>query len=664
MEDIWAPPNSLTDLHSVYNELQQVDAWERNVLSTLNEDQVSEDDQDNPSRVTLYQGPSEGYSQSQDSHLVVLRRIDEQRRALRSRAMDLSRPHLRGIKITQLPQELLTWIFSLFQHSALNQNRIGVEDIGRKFAKSDYETLKNLRLVCHLFDQIATPFLLPIIRVQLNQSSLERVQSISRNPRLKSGIRGIQLFIGCRLKIHASSKFEFFTHQQRIARQLFDYNAFMYHRARQRSSDGLADVQGWGEERLLMLDRIRACVLACDRFLGTSPLPALGRLDIPHSEFPPRLKEQVDESLIDECETILHRAYEYNKAEYLRDWPVVSEKQLSDALAQLISLQNLPISLSIVEIPPFEQYFDSFLDTQKAFNCLTRPLRLSEIGKLKGKPIGDEIAAYTRVFWDLPIAIYQAGSLLRGFELKGPTVSERYSMICPEEMSCTPEKPVWNQLHVVCQDLQTLIIKDLTFNYWLDDETQPVGDNEEQSGQVPHAGLECSIGKYVGSMLSGRRFEKVELDMSLRGSRPNTPQKERCPLGYVLSRASWPRARAISLKSVIMTQRKMELFCGSMNPDVEELNLSDILLSQGSWAPVLDLLRELLKQRCMEGKCRVRLIHLAGGEVGQLADDILSASVVDDMTPLEASTSVMESFSKYITGDEVGQNPAIARRMI
>uniref|UniRef100_A0A8H7NKH0 Uncharacterized protein n=1 Tax=Bionectria ochroleuca TaxID=29856 RepID=A0A8H7NKH0_BIOOC len=198
-----------------------------------------------------------------------------------------------------------------------------VEDIGRKFAKSDYETLKNLRLVCHLFDQIATLFLLPIIRVQLNQSSLERVQSISRNPRLKSGICGIQLFIGCRFEIHASSKSEFFTHQQRIARQLFDYNALM----------------------------IRACVVACDRFLGTSPLPALGRLDILHSESPPRLKEQVDESLIDECEEILHGAYEYNKAEYLRDWPVVSEKQLSNALAQLISLQNLPISLSIAEIP-------------------------------------------------------------------------------------------------------------------------------------------------------------------------------------------------------------------------------------------------------------------------------------------------------------------------
>ncbi|VUC32976.1 unnamed protein product [Clonostachys rosea] len=520
--------------------------------------------------------------------------------------------------------------------------------------------------VCHFFDQIATPFLLPIIRVQLNQSSLERVQSISRNPRLKSGIRGIQLSIGCRFKIYASSKSEFFTHQQRIARQLFDYNASMYHNAahRQRDSGGPADVQGWGEERLLMLDRIRACVLACDRFLGTSPLPALGRLNIQPSEFPTRLKGQVDESLIDEYEEILHGAYEYNRAEYLRDWLVVSEKQLVNALAQLISPQNQPISLSIVEIPPFAQYFDSFLDTQKAFNCLTRPLRLSEIGKLKGKPIGDEVAAYTRVFWDLPIAIYQSGSLLQGFELQGPTVSQRYSMISPEEMSCTPEKPVWNQLHIACQDLQTLIIKGLSFNYWLDDRTQLVGDDEEQSDQALHTGLECPFGKYVGSMLSGRRLEKVELDMSLQGSRPNTSQKERCPLGYVLSRASWPRARAVSLKSVIMTQRKMESFCGSINPDVEELNLSDILLSQGSWVPVLDLLRELLKQRCMEGKCRVQLIHLAGGEVEQLANGILSASVVNDMTPFEASAGVMESFSKYIQGDEVGQNPAIAGGII
>ena len=61
---------------------------------------------------------------------------------------------------------------------------------------------------------------------------------------------------------------------------------------------------------------------------------------------------------------------------------------------------------------------------------------------------------------------------------------------------------------------------------------------------------------------------------------------------------------------------------------------------------MLDLLRELLKQRCMEGKCRVRLIHLAGGEVEQLANGILSASVVDGMTPLEASAGVMELFSK------------------
>ncbi|CAG9941730.1 unnamed protein product [Clonostachys rosea f. rosea IK726] len=567
--------------------------------------------------------------------------------------MDLSRPRLQPILITHFAPELLHRIFGFFKHPAIHDNRIKVEDINTRFADGDYETLKSLRLVCSLFNQVATVFLMPILRVQIDKPSLDRIHAISRNPLLGNGLRGIQVSVGCRFKVHVSYREEFLSHQRRHVDQLLNYHAFFLgHRVEDVTTETSPGCI-WTEARFVMLERIRACVLACDRCLGrdVGAVPSIS--SVPQSDLQDVLKRPVEEALIDEHQEILCKAYEDYRRQYERDWPVISKGLLISALAKLLSGPCRSVSLSFERFNEWKQHWYSFNDKEASTKWLARPKGLSEVSELEGKPIEDELKVYSGLFWHLPIAISQTGSVLNSIQLHGPLVGYEYNIICPEDISpAIPDQPIWDQLQMACQNLQAFILTNVCFRYKLRHDRFPINFHSYEQQPIEEG---VSIGKYIDTILSGKTLERVELDASALDLRALSRDRARCPLGHALSRMTCTNMRVISLTNIGISQKKLEAFCQSLNSGMQQLSLLDVQLTHGSWVPVLDLLRDLLNERWVQGKCQVRLSLLGGGEIGQL-----EAAHNNEEGEIAYLERLMGRFMEYIQSQQVGKNPAIA----
>lgn len=96
-------------------------------------------------------------------------------------------------------------------------------------------------------------------------------------------------------------------------------------------------------------------------------------------------------------------------------------------------------------------------------------------------------------------------------------------------------------------------------------------------------------------------------------------------------------------------------FCQSLNSGMQLLSLSDVQLTHGSWVPVLDLLRDLLNERWVQGKCQVRLSLLGGAEIEQL-----EAAHNNEEGETAYLERLMGRFMEFIQSQQVGKNPATA----
>lgn len=104
--------------------------------------------------------------------------------------------------ILDFPNEMLIKIFADFESLKATDHRVfGMHqtDDEKKLAEESRQTIARVRLVCRKFHETGSQYLLPIVVVELNQESLDRVAEISRSPAIASGIRGVRVVVNCHL---------------------------------------------------------------------------------------------------------------------------------------------------------------------------------------------------------------------------------------------------------------------------------------------------------------------------------------------------------------------------------------------------------------------------------------------------------------------------------
>ena len=103
-----------------------------------------------------------------------------------------SQDHPSHLNMADLPEDILREIFEWFFDASHRDQDIRHVD-APKASSDDFKTLQTLRLVCRSFCEVASPLLVPVLKVRLSPESLHRVDQLARNPSIAAGVRVVQV---------------------------------------------------------------------------------------------------------------------------------------------------------------------------------------------------------------------------------------------------------------------------------------------------------------------------------------------------------------------------------------------------------------------------------------------------------------------------------------
>lgn len=103
------------------------------------------------------------------------------------------RATVRPLKVLDMPNEILMKIFANFEDDAVSQIQVDDSSFDDSLPRPDLASIRNIRLTCRLFCEIASEILLPVVDISFTRSSLQRLQEISNHPTISRSVRVLRL---------------------------------------------------------------------------------------------------------------------------------------------------------------------------------------------------------------------------------------------------------------------------------------------------------------------------------------------------------------------------------------------------------------------------------------------------------------------------------------
>jgi hypothetical protein len=561
------------------------------------------------------------------------------------KTMELSRHKTRPINILDLPTDILHNVFDHFRDPQTTvQGKVKFTHKrkyrGRRDDSTDRrQTIQSARLVCQLFNQLASPLLCPILQVQLDQASLDLANDISRSPLIAAGVRGIQVVVDYRPEELATDLSRFKDQRKKDLSRL--YNRCSYY-----AETWFLGGYDENDDTICPLP-LREYNEAMDYY--HSMCSAWDGCVRPADENANEDGTANDADSL-EHQRVLRQCHEEYRQKHDEQHQLITDGSFVNMLAASVSQMTHCSSLRFVD--SIDNYLDlssenptlllSKSNTEDLSQFMATPQNWRTIEKLEG---GAKLVP-AKILSELVIAIHKAETTLRQIHISCFPLLTNYSMICPDRQDQL--NPAWADLHAACQHLEEFVFGGGSLN------NQPL--------QYNHLSAEDQTftDKYLGAMLSGQSLEVVRLNFYAFGisERRNGLNRSKASyrIGSVLGTTNWLRVKWAAISSVSLAQGELEQFCNKLGDRLEAIFLRSVQLESGIWAGSLDILCEKVLSRCLDMKCRVDLRGLTGGEFGKGKEtnplDMFSFRASDLEEPLIVTLS-----QKYVSGVEVAENP-------
>lgn len=524
--------------------------------------------------------------------------------------------------ILDLPEDVLRCIFDYFKDDDLYRD----EGTGRQIWPSyrsdrkdpedaNFKTVRSLRLVCRLLEQLASPLLVPVLGARISAESLRRVDGLTRNSHIAAGVRLVQVFLDYRPREMAQSLDVYRRNQRWVVRNLQN-SCWQEVQPPQHATSG---PRPQGEALLEQERRISDA-----RCTYREMLRAWGAC-----------YDQSDEKHVS-YEKLLRQCYEEYRDRHEEQYRMLTDGSFAGALAAAISRMPSLQQLSFVDhwererpAPPMAAVAMLDNDFEKLRQLLVAPRDWQAIENMD--PTLDILPA--RLLWELPIAIHERGKQLR--ELLVTTLPNRGKC----DMMMMPSPRDVERLRAACRFLQRVIITRTHrwSMYYLFPTDMPA---EKRAG----------IDTYLAAVLSGPNVERVDMDLRMVCDKLY-------PIGSVLAAVRWPRLRCLELRYASFRQEELEAFFGNLGGRMESILFVYVGVVEGGWARPLDVLRGRLSRHGSPGKCRVKFLPLRGGGCGGLDDEGLNAPGRGQPSRPPYRTQLYREAEMYVTGAEGMANP-------
>ncbi|PYH47067.1 uncharacterized protein BP01DRAFT_411100 [Aspergillus saccharolyticus JOP 1030-1] len=514
------------------------------------------------------------------SECSTLNKLEPHRLGLRKLAMKLSRPSIRPLTIFDLPNDLLLQIFEYFRDFRVNKREIiwwapsMPPWLGPTLDPTDNQqyrkTIPSVRLVCRLFNELASPLLCSILLVQLDQQSIDRADQLSKCPHIAQGIRGIKVGLAFRIKDHESDIKAFAAHSQNMLEGELNH---WIHRLETAPTPGIVRTK-YGEQAV----PLNAGEVIRDNYRHI--LHAM-KPDLPFLRPEPRAviedETNIDIILVQQ----LRDRFEQGHREYIRKYAEQVELVKSGSFSRSVAacFARLPRADSLGfcdSTEATEPWRFTLLDRAFLVEALSHPLEWEGIQMLADNPM-----VPGRLLFELPLEIRKAGKALRNLHVSCFPCEEMTSMMpASDRNSLERDKKLWSAMRKIFKGLRS-VSYDQPFNH-----AQHFFETAPVSKAVLH------LKKYLKAMFSGPDLERVFVFLNVYGDWQPENDHGILNLTPLVSGLQWKHIKTFQLTCAILTESELLKWCATLGPRLENLFLAGIQLIWGSWAPVLDALRE------------------------------------------------------------------------
>ncbi|KAL2847804.1 hypothetical protein BJY01DRAFT_246706 [Aspergillus pseudoustus] len=527
-----------------------------------------------------------------------------------------SHDKIKFLNILELPTEILCDIVRFLQvPSSANRSKIGwgAETLNQYRAHAGYpsccQDIRSARLVCRRFHDLTSPLLFPVLQIRLDRASLDFADHVSRSPFLAAGVGAIQVVL-------------------------------QYY-----SAELAADLSRFRDQRLEDAERWWASCVRNDELwdLGGFDSDDDTVLSLPRSEYRRgiegyekiqtawRNSVKIDESL--EYREILHRGHQVYRQKHQEQLSLLTDGFFTRRVASIMSQLPFPSSLilddqaDLIDIDCDEVKILLLTKKNELFRFATSPHQWQTIQRVDTiNEVASKLAP-AKLLSELPVAIHKAGVALR--DIRAPCES-RIWFTAPD---------LQDPLRAACDDLRPACQRLEVFTFGKPVRSTLVGPLTD--------GAKAHFDRYLGAMLSGPCLTHLELHLGWYSQHGRGVHH----VGSMLGGLDGSRLKRTTVMDVSLHQAQLEAFCTGLGSELEKVYLCGVHLLSGRWAGVLDILRDKVSARCMEGKCKVYLRCLAGGEFGPKIRDCFLHSAVEDGNDLEYLSE------HYVSGFEVMENP-------
>ncbi|RHZ53862.1 hypothetical protein CDV55_103398 [Aspergillus turcosus] len=598
--DKWDPDVGTLTLDEIYQELSRLDDFEQLINSMLvkkGPEHPSKDDEDDKDDTNAGKDSEQVPGQDNPEETqknTIFADIDKRRLALRAGAMDLSRAKIRPITIVDLPADILRQIFDYFQDPKIEKGQVdwgwrwprGTDaEIARRTA---CDTIRQVRQVCSLFNDLASPLLCPILRVDLDQESLDRAVQLSKCPRIAKGVRAIQVGLQYRPEELVSSCPRFKDYRKKQLEEMArscDYHAETWFLGGYESDDEtVCELPLWVYREAL--SNHSKITNSWDSYFDSDK------------------SDDGTESEADEYMEIFVRGYNEFRKKHEEQLQLIMTGSFVTTLASCISQLPDMVALGFTDQldPPYDRFNPTVVLRDKS---LLPGLMSAGLEWQKIEDFGDVKLTPARILFELPIAIHKAGTTLRDLYIGPFPCRGSFSLICPNTVSNPTDPAAWSDLRAACSSLRRVSFGgSLNCRFIRHEHLPPVE--------------KYYVDQYLGAILCSPDMEDVRMSFNAFGLNDGRTTKEGgYDLGPILGAVKWPRIRRLGILSVSLKQDELERFCSGLGYSLRWLQLASIHLLSGSWERILDTLEEKLGSAFRGQKATVYLSHLRGGEFGE-----------------------------------------------
>ncbi|UNI21086.1 hypothetical protein JDV02_007105 [Purpureocillium takamizusanense] len=520
--------------------------------------------------------------------------VDDRRRGIGSS---------KQLTLDQLPTEIVEHILSYFQHSlqrglSLTHLQRLYNPLARDAWNVRQKAVQDVRLVCRRLHDLASPLLFPYVALSIDQESLDKLESISRQPCLAAGVRGVLMDQTCRSGAFVNGHSPLDSFKTEVVRMLQTYATGFYCH-----THNVADEDGEEDEE----DKARAC-LGLRNFLVMCKAWGASHDGVPESARPEDVVFDADE--MQEYVEIFRRGHEAYARGYVEQFRLVSD---GTYLRTLVSAFALMPHLDTLSMGGRRR--NPEVDCRYEHRLLADKVELERF-------IASQICAPAdppeNMFVEVPIAAHTAGRPLKRLYVSRPRRGTHTALGTADGGG---GREVEDRLRAAIQALESVHLS-----------PNMRDDPAEGAFFDRYASIVTSSrqSRYLG--LTGYPFPR------------STNHTERISHGrFLLTMADRPRLKKLHLRYTALSQEEVKALCGGLRDgSLQDLFLEYLHLTSGLWADVLDTLRPKLAGG--EGGCRARVLRLMGAEMHERAGEGIKAWEARGL-------AITQRVEWYLTGD-------------